>query len=158
VSFVFSSHTLEHLHEPAHLLLQEIPRVVGDGARFEIWVPRTFHNNAHVFGHTLFWNEEPFLHLTRKERDVWSQHTGVTWNLERLVFVVDPPAMADVMDMGYTPGRAVRYLINVVHEFGVIGHFVKPGRAGLPMPDLEVSWSVSRAPADYHPVESPVWW
>lgn len=74
------------------------------------------------------------------------------------MFVVDPPALADALDMGFTPGRAILHRTNFVNEFGVIGNFAKPGRADDPVPPVEVSYSLSRAPAAYLPLAAPVWW
>lgn len=158
VGYVFSSHTFEHLLTPTSILLREIPRVLCDRGRFELWIPRTFHSHAHVLGHTMLWNEEPFLHMTRKHRDHWTAATGVSWNLTQLVFVVDHDGFADATAAGFSPGFAIRYLNNIVTEFGVLGHVDKPGRLGEPAPALDVWYAGSRNPGDYRPLTSPVWW
>lgn len=51
VSYIFSSHTLEHLREVSHLLLHEIPRVVRHGPPFEMWAPRLTQRRPRVRPH-----------------------------------------------------------------------------------------------------------
>ncbi len=158
VEYVYSSNALEHLREPHLVLLNEIPRVCMDRARFEFWIPRTYHNHAHVFGHLFFWNEEPFLHLCCKHRQFWTASTGVSWNLQRLVYVMDPLGFGEITRNGFSPEFAVRHLNNVVVEFGVIGWFGKPGDPDEAAPQTEVVYSTTRAPADYRPLNATGWW
>jgi SAM-dependent methyltransferase len=156
VEYLYSSNTFEHLTSFA-ALLSEIPRVLFDRARFEFWVPRAWHNHAHVFGHTMYWNEESFLCVTRKHRDYWTASTGVAWNLTRLVFVVDPLGLRDAQLNGFTPHFAIRHLNNIVSEVGFVGHIEKPGTVGDPPPAIEVVYSQSRLREDYHPLGLPHW-
>jgi SAM-dependent methyltransferase len=156
VEYVYSSHCFEHLAQPS-LLLREIPRVCADGAVFEFWLPYSWHGNAHVFGHKSYWNEEQFLGMSRHFRDIWRASTGVMWNLDELVYVVNPHAMQEVGRIGMNPAFAVRHLINVVSEFGVVGHLEKPGAAGSPPPPLKVSVGVSRLPEHRSPMPLPHW-
>lgn len=156
VELVFSSNTFEHLASPAGMI-NEIPRVLFDRGRFELWVPYVFHNHAHVFGHTLFWNEESILGVARKHRDFWIGVQGAAWNLTRLVYVIDTIGMRDAQENGFTPQFAIRHLNNIVAEIGFIGHVEKPGVPGSPAPDLEVVYAPSRDPETYLPLGMPHW-
>ncbi|MEQ8833811.1 MAG: class I SAM-dependent methyltransferase [Miltoncostaeaceae bacterium] len=158
VEYVFSSNTFEHIANYHWILLNELPRVMCDGARYELWMPRAFHNNMHVFGHVTVWNEEPFFHIARNHRDFWGRSLGATWDLTELVFQVDWRSFEAVLALGWSPGMAIRHLTNIVHEFGVMGQLHKPGDPASPPPELKVFWSPDRNRDNYQPLTSPVWW
>jgi hypothetical protein len=46
---VYSSHCLEHLVDPVHVI-QEITRISEDGPRVEFWLPHGWNNDAFTGG------------------------------------------------------------------------------------------------------------
>lgn len=124
VDEVFSSHFLEHIRAPFHVL-KEISRVCKDGAKIEFWTPYAFSNDAFVFGHETILTEEPWLHLTYHFRDTWNVVLNGRWQFQNINFVVAPETEKELVGHGFTIDFAVRYFKSVVMEFGVEFEFTR---------------------------------
>jgi SAM-dependent methyltransferase len=121
VGYVFSSHCLEHLRDPMPIL-REITRVAADGAGLELWLPYAWHNDGLLIDHTLFWSEEPFLHMTAFFPEEWQRRLGGgSWNVEELVFRIDPETLKALIARGEDIDYALYFYKNVAREFGVMG-------------------------------------
>lgn len=115
VDHVFSSHCLEHIKAPFHLL-REIGRVCKDGARIEFWTPYAFSNEAFLYGHEVFLTEETWMHFYR---DTWAKVMCGRWLILNVNFVVLAETEQEILDNGFSVDFAIRYFKSVVHEFGV---------------------------------------
>jgi SAM-dependent methyltransferase len=118
VDEVFSAHFLEHIVEPNHVL-SEIGRVCRDGAKIEIWTPYAFSNEAFVYGHEHFLTEVMWTHFCVSHRDVFLDMLLGRWQLESFTSVIPIEIQADLARNDVTLDFAVRYLKDVVEEFGV---------------------------------------
>jgi SAM-dependent methyltransferase len=119
VEYVFSSHCLEHLQDPWRLFA-EISRICQDGARLEFWTPYGWENSAFVFGHRTFYNEDHYLHLCLWFSDIWKAALGKRWVLREIVYIIDPPVVADLFRRRINLDFALRYYKGIVREFGVL--------------------------------------
>jgi predicted SAM-dependent methyltransferase len=141
VDEVFSSHFLEHIAEPNHVL-SEIGRVCKDGARIRFITPYAFSNEAFVYGHLHFLTEEPWRHFCVTHRDIFAGMLGGRWQLHTVTYVVPPDVVAELTALGIGIPFAVRYLKNVVYEFGVDIEF----RSDMSVPAVEPEyfWATER--------------
>ena len=60
VEYVYSNHCLEHIKYPANFF-KEIARICCDKATVEIWAPYSFNNNAFMWGHERYVNENTWM-------------------------------------------------------------------------------------------------
>lgn len=134
VDAVFSAHFLEHIDEPNHVF-SEIGRICRDGARIEFWTPYAFTNEAFLYGHLHFLTEEPWMHFCVSHRDVFLGMLGGRWQLQRIVYVIEPHVVAEIEQANFTLDFAVRYLKGVVHEFGVEIEFVEDPATPVVVPE-----------------------
>jgi SAM-dependent methyltransferase len=141
VDEVFSSHFLEHIDEPNHVF-SEIGRVCRDGARITFITPYAFSNEAFVYGHLHFLTEEPWRHFCVTHRDVFAGMLGGRWQLHRVTYVVPEDVVSELTRLSIGVPFAVRYLKNVVYEFGVDIEF----RTDMDVPAVEPEyfWSTGR--------------
>jgi SAM-dependent methyltransferase len=124
VDAVYSSHFLEHIPEPNHVF-QEIGRICKDGARVEFWTPYGWSDDAFLYGHIHFFTEVEWLHFCCSHRDMYISMLGGRWLLQSIVFIIEPSTIADLEAHGIDLPFAVRYLKNVVFEFGVEIEFTR---------------------------------
>jgi SAM-dependent methyltransferase len=124
VDAVYSSHFLEHIPEPNHVF-QEIGRICKENARIEFWTPYAWNDDAFLYGHLHLFTEVEWMHFCCSHRDMFVSLLGGMWLFESVIFVIEPSTIADLeanrMDLAF----AVRYLKNVVLEFGVELQFTR---------------------------------
>jgi SAM-dependent methyltransferase len=118
VDEVFSAHFLEHIVSPNHVL-SEIGRVCRDGAKVEIWTPYAFSNEAFAYGHEHFLTEAMWTQLCVSHRDLFLDMLLGRWQLLSFTYVIPMVIQADLARNDVTLDFAVRYLKDVVEEFGV---------------------------------------
>jgi hypothetical protein len=148
VEYVFSAHCLEHLQEPG-LLLGEVSRICQDGACLEFWTPYAWENSAFVFGHRTFYNEDHYLHMCLWFAGLWRSLLGKRWVLRDIVYVIDPPVLADLFRRRIDLDFALRYYKGIVREFGVLIDVWRdfPGPEPLPR-----RWFAADRYAERHPL------
>lgn len=118
VDEVFSAHFLEHIASPNHVF-SEIGRVCRDGAKLEIWTPYAFSNEAFAYGHEHFMTEAMWTQFCVSHRDYFLDMLRGRWQLQSFTYVIPLAIQADIARNGVTLDFAVRYMKNVVEEFGV---------------------------------------
>lgn len=145
VEYVYSSHFLEHIDSPEHIL-KELSRVCCDGAKIEIWTPYLSHDTAFYFSHKQQLSE-----------DLWKQFclsyggiAGVRWQLERIRYIMDIEVLCDMEDQGISVDFALQYYKNTAHEFCVFICIRKDIRMSPTVPKLE--YALSRE-GDSYPLE-----
>ena len=126
VSFVFSSHCVEHIADPHHLF-KEITRVAKHGASLEIWCPYAFHEHAFLPGHVSYWTEAFYRHLSFEYTEVWDEQLGGGWRIDEVILVVQPEVERYLRESDVSLDFATRHLNNVVFEMGVVGFIDKRG-------------------------------
>lgn len=126
VSFVFSSHCVEHIADPLPLF-RELTRVAAHGARLEIWTPYAFHEHAFLPGHVSYWTEVFYRHVSHEHTAVWDADLGGGWRIDEVVLVVERSVAKAMREQGVDLDFAVRHLHNVVFEMGVLGYVDKRG-------------------------------
>jgi SAM-dependent methyltransferase len=141
VDAVYSAHFLEHITEPNHVF-QEIGRICKDGASIEFWTPYVWSDDAFLYGHIHFLTEAEWLHFCWSHRDMFVSMLGGRWLLHSIVFVIEPSTIADLEAHGFDLPFAVRYLKNVVLEFGVEIEFTRDLKRGPVYPKR--SYTTSR--------------
>lgn len=144
VSRVFSSHCFEHVADPLRLM-REVSRIARHGAEVEIWVPYGFHNDAFLFEHRTFFNENHFRHLSELAPEFWRERLGAHWRVHEIVFAIDGTLLESLVARGEDLAFAVRHYQNVVVEMGVMATLDKrtvPATAVRP----KRSYAVSRSP------------
>lgn len=124
VSDVFSSHCLEHLRDPERFF-REIGRVAKDGACVEIWTPYAFSNGAFMFSHLQFLTEDHYAHMCILFPEAYLSMTGVYWEWESVTYIVLPHTMVELDRANVSINFGIKYLKNVVLEFGVVLHVRK---------------------------------
>jgi SAM-dependent methyltransferase len=140
VSHVYSSHFLEHIAVPNHIFM-EIARVCTEGAKIEFWMPYGFSNEAFLYGHAVFLTEEPWLHFCVRHRDHHLGMLGGRWLLNSINYVVLPGVEKDLARQRTPLPFAIKYLKNVVHEFGVEITFTRT----LATPAIQPIYTVSQS-------------
>ncbi len=118
VDAVFSSHFLEHIPAPNHVL-SEIGRICKDGARIEIWTPYAFSNEAFAYGHLQFFTEDVWLDFCVRHRDLFLDMLNGRWQLHRVVYSIPKATVDFLASQGIELDFAVRFLKGVVAEMGV---------------------------------------
>jgi len=118
VSHVFSSHCLEHLKYPLHLL-REIARVSREGAEVEIWTPYAFSNGAFMYSHLHFLTEDHYSHMCILFPEVYKTFTGAYWNWHGLTYIVSLNVAIEIHRASVPLDFALKYYKNVALEFGV---------------------------------------
>ena len=116
---IYSSHCLEHL--PDHALLpafQEITRVAANGATIEFWHPYAYHRDAVMIGHINYLSETTYEHMGCKYRELWKETLGGQWTLQEFRYVIELVVMNDLEKAGVRLEFAVRYLHDIVKDFG----------------------------------------
>ena len=116
VSYVFSSHFLEHLRDPTHLF-KEISRVCLDGARLEFLTPYGGSNPAFVLDHKTFYTEDIYLHMCVWYTDYWTRQLGVRWILHEFRYVIAPETLSHLKRRRIGLDFAIKHLRNVATEF-----------------------------------------
>lgn len=119
VSYVHSSHFLEHVKDPT-ALFAEITRVAADGATLEFWTPYAWENSAFIIDHKMFYNEDHYLHICVWFVDFWENVLKARWLLKELTYVIDPPVAVDLHRRRVPIDHALRYYKGVVKEWGVL--------------------------------------
>jgi hypothetical protein len=148
VDEVFSSHFLEHIESP-DFVFGEVGRICRDGARIEFWTPYGFSNEAFLYGHLHFLTEEPWMHFCVSHRDPFLPMLKGRWLLHRIVFHVPPATAAELEAHGCDMDFAIKYLKNVVYEFGVEIEYRSDPDVPVVMP--ERVWCTSRY-GERHPL------
>lgn len=142
VSYVHSSHFLEHTLDPTPIFA-EISRVCSNNARLELWTPYGWSNSAFVLGHKIFLSEEIYLHMCVWFLDFWQKILGARWLLNEIQYVVDPRTLCYLSAKGLTLDFGLRHLHNVAKEF--CAHItVLHGDPAAPSPPLRRTFSVGR--------------
>ncbi len=118
VSYVYSSHFLEHVQNPAPIFA-EISRVAADGATLEFWTPYAWENSAFVIDHKSFLNEDHYLHMCVWYVDFWESVLKVRWLLQEITYVLLPSVAVDLHQRRIPIEHALRYYKGVVREWGV---------------------------------------
>jgi SAM-dependent methyltransferase len=153
VSNVFSSHCLEHLRDPERFF-REIGRVCEDGAEVEIWTPYAFSNGAFIFSHVQFLNEDHYAHMCILFPDAYRSMTGVYWEWTSITYVLMPSTIVELDRAGISFDFGVKYLKNVVLEFGVTLNVRKKSHRPI---HPERRFALDRNGARYHiPEARPV--
>lgn len=116
VAYVHSSHFLEHLRNPVHLL-KEVSRVCMDGARLEFWTPYVWSGDAFVIEHTFYWAEEIYLHLCVKYFDHWVKQLNARWVLNEFQYVIDSQMLVFLKRQRLSLDQGIRFYHDVVREF-----------------------------------------
>jgi SAM-dependent methyltransferase len=142
VSYVHSSHFLEHTREPSHIFA-EISRVCADGARVELWTPYAWSNPAFVSDHKFFFTEDIYLHICSWYTDFWHNVLGDRWLLHEFQYVVDAKTLCYLKAKNISLDFALRHMHNTVTEFGTFITVMKAD-ANLPSPPLKRTFSTSR--------------
>jgi SAM-dependent methyltransferase len=118
VSYVHSSHFLEHVKDPTRLFA-EITRVAADGATLEFWTPYAWENSAFIIDHKMFFNEDHYLHICVWFVDFWENILKARWLLREFTYVIEPAVAVDLRRRRIPMGQALRYYKGVVKEWGV---------------------------------------
>lgn len=116
ISYVHSSHFLEHLRDPTPVFA-EIGRVCADNAQVELWTPYAWSNPALIIDHKLFMAEDIYLHMCVWFVDFWRQILGSRWLLTEFQYVIDPRTLCYLKAKNFSLDFALRHLQNVVTEF-----------------------------------------
>ena len=124
VDAVYSAHFLEHIPEPNHVF-REIGRICKDGALVEFWTPYAWSDDAFLYGHIHLFTEAEWLHFCWSHRDLFVSMLGGRWLLHSVVFVIEQSTIDDLEANGIDLAFAVRYLKNIVLEFGVEIEFTR---------------------------------
>lgn len=118
VSYVHSSHFLEHVKDPTHLFA-EITRVAIDGATLEFWTPYAWDNSAFIIDHKMFLNEDHYLHICVWYVDFWEKVLKARWLLKEFTYVIHADVAVDLHRRRIPFEHALRYYKGVVKEWGV---------------------------------------
>jgi SAM-dependent methyltransferase len=151
VGQIFSSHCIEHVHEPLPLL-RELTRVSSHGARIELWAPYSWHGDAHFYSHVSPFNERQFLHMGVYHPAYWATEMGAKWALREVVFSIFPHVLEDLEDNGVSVGFALRYFKDVAHEMGIVVEIDR--HDNLPTLPPLITYAPSRAAEDRRPLPS----
>ena len=118
VSYVHSSHFLEHVKDPTRIFA-EISRVAADGATLEFWTPYAWENSAFIIDHKMFFNEDHYLHICVWFVDFWEEILKARWLLKEFTYVIHPDVAVDLHRRRVPIDHALRYFKGVVKEWGV---------------------------------------
>lgn len=118
VSYVYSSHFLEHVQNPA-VIFAEISRVAADGAILEFWTPYAWENSAFIIDHKSFLNEDHYFHMCVWFVDFWETVLKVRWLLHEITYVLSGDVAVDLCRRKVPIEYALRYYKGVVREWGV---------------------------------------
>lgn len=116
VSYVFSSHFLEHVADPTPIFA-EIGRVASDGAKLEFWTPHAWSNSAFITDHKMFFNEDHYLHMCTWFVDFWRRILNSSWLLTEIQYVIERDVLVDLAQRGEDLNFALRHYKGVVKEF-----------------------------------------
>lgn len=116
VSYVFSSHFLEHVADPTPIFA-EIGRVAADGAKLELWTPYAWSNSAFITDHKMFFNEDHYLHMCTWFVDFWRRILNSSWLLTEIQYVIEKEVLVDLAQRGEDLNFALRHYKGVVKEF-----------------------------------------
>jgi SAM-dependent methyltransferase len=137
VDYVFSSHFLEHIKIPFHVL-EEIGRVCKDGATIEFWTPYAFSNEAVLYGHEIFLTEETWLQFYK---DPWASTLRGRWLILNINYVVLEETEKEILENGFSVDFAIHYFKSVVCEFGVDIEFRRDPKLAPVVPRRTYSYS-----------------
>lgn len=151
VACIFSSHCLEHLHDPLPLF-REMSRVLVDGGAVEIWLPFAFSNDAFMIDHVGLLSEEQFMQIGWKFTDLWEPRLGARWILDRFVYSVPPWVQRDLRVRGMDLDFAVRHLHNVATELGVLLNVTRRPVGEVPYREATRVIAATRDPATWAPL------
>lgn len=116
VEAVFSSHSLEHLRFPMHVL-SEVVRVAKHGTGVEIWTPYSKSNLAFLASHVSFFNETVWEHWCLTHADWWWRDKPGLLHIERFHYVISGRTQQSLKGMPLP--FAIQHFHNVVLELGV---------------------------------------
>jgi SAM-dependent methyltransferase len=119
VQYVYSSHFLEHLEDPASVFA-EISRVCEDGAKVELWTPFAWSNPAFIFGHKFFFTEEIYLHLCVMYPEIWTKIFKARWYLKEIIYCINPNTLSELNRNGISLDFALKHYVNIVSELGIL--------------------------------------
>jgi len=123
---VFSSHCLEHL--TTINILKELGRVCKNGAQMRLIVPYGWNNDAQLYGHVQFYNENHFLHICKYFPEIWHDTIKSYWWLRNIIYVVPDEVQADCRKVTMPLQFAVKHCINIVKEVIFDIEVCKPDR------------------------------
>lgn len=146
VSYVFSSHFLEHITDSTHLF-REISRVCEEGAVLEFWTPYGWSNSAFLQGHLTFYNEDHYLHRCVTFSDHWTRKYGARWVLREFQYVILPEILCDLHRNRISVNYAVQHLHNIVFEIGV--HLTISHDLATPIIPVRKTFSLNRKSERY---------
>lgn len=118
VSYVFSSHFLEHVHAPNHIF-HELGRISRDGAQFEFWTPYPFSEGGFYYGHVAFLSESLWMEFCYFHRDMFLSMLGGRWLLNAINYVVREETAKTLWQQGFSIDFAIKHFKDVVVEFGI---------------------------------------
>jgi SAM-dependent methyltransferase len=150
VGSIFSSHCLEHVHDPLRVL-RELCRVAAPQATMEIWVPYGWNHDAFFFDHRNYFNERFFEHVGRLFPDFWKDQLGARLVVDEIVFALDDGAEKDLAEHGVDLAFALRYHVNVVREIGILGSIDKSPGPAAPY-SFRRSYAPNRLPESRRPI------
>jgi hypothetical protein len=119
VSYIFSSHFLEHTTK-LDAVLAEISRVCADGAQLELWTPYSWHNHGLLPGHTTFFMEEFYYHVCVYHREVWQKivvGADAHWVLNRIHYSISEETLGLLRQKNIGLEFALKHMINIASEF-----------------------------------------
>lgn len=116
VSYVFSSHFLEHVADPTSIFA-EIGRVAAENAKLELWTPYAWSNSAFIIDHKMFFNEDHYFHMCTWFVDFWRPILNSSWLLTEIQYVVEGDVLVDLAQRGEDLDFALRHYKGVVKEF-----------------------------------------
>jgi predicted SAM-dependent methyltransferase len=116
VSYIFSSHFLEHVADPTPIFA-EIGRISADGAILELWTPYAWSNSAFITDHKMFFNEDHYLHMCTMYVDFWRHILNSTWLLTEIHYVIEKEVLVDLANRNEDLDFAIRHYKGVVKEF-----------------------------------------
>src|SRR5207248_4873911 len=115
---VHSSHFLEHVDCHARIFT-DVTRVCKDGARLEFWTPFAWSDDAFIFTHKTFFNDEHYLHMCYWYPDAYDKMLNARWVLHEIQYVVRPDILKELLANNVSLDFALRYWKNIAREFGV---------------------------------------
>lgn len=142
VSYVHSSHFLEHTADPG-AIFAEISRVCANNARLELWTPYAWSNDAFVLDHKNFFTEDIYRHVCIWFFDFWEKILHARWLLNEIQYVIDARTLCYMKAKGIHLDFALRHMQNVAKEF--CAHItVVHGNPQAPSPRLRRTFSIDR--------------
>lgn len=127
VSYVFSSHFMEHLAglSETQFVLSEIVRVCKNNATVEIWTPYVKSNEAFSVDHKIFYQEVAWIHICMHHADAWQASFKGRLVLKKLVFHLFEGVEKSLAEMKIPIRFALDHLWGIAWEIGAYMGVIK---------------------------------